>query len=168
MRNKTERHYFSGSRGEGFQFSFSDIDILHSLIMNYVAMDTIQKECNIIAIQNKRQPGYCVVFYIKRKCSTVLSYDCIERSTFLEGRKSVSKNGRSDEYIHGPCNSLNYPNAYDRCSAFPIHPDFSNKFLQSFSTKFWNNVKYKVIYESIPVMHCVAKGPEMGDDYGIQ
>lgn len=166
--NKTERHYFSGSRGEGFQFSFSDIDILHSLIMNYVATDTMHKECNIIAIQKECQPGHCVLFFIRRSGSTILGIDYIERSTFLEERKSVSKNGRSDEHIHGPCNSLNYPNAYDRCSAFPIHPDFSNKFLQSFSTKFWNNVKSKVINESIPVMHCVAKGPEMGEDYGTQ
>lgn len=88
--NKTERHYFSGSRGEGFQFSFSDIDILHSLIKDYVAMDTMHKECNVIAIQNKCQPGYCVLLYIRRSGSTVLSYDCIERSTFLEERKSVN------------------------------------------------------------------------------
>lgn len=53
--NKSVRHYFSGSTGEGFQFSFSDLDILHSVIMDYVAMDTsygsIQKECSIIAIK---------------------------------------------------------------------------------------------------------------------
>lgn len=75
--NKTERHYFSGSRGEGFQFSFSDIDILHSLIINYVATDTMHQECNIIAIQNKCQPGYCVLLYIRRSGLTVLSCDYI-------------------------------------------------------------------------------------------
>lgn len=82
----------------------------------------------------------------------------------------LSFNTNSDIHFHGPCVSTAYgnENGFDQCHALPIHTAFSNDFLKNVSAKFWNNVKTKVINESITVMHCVPKGPEKGDDEGHQ
>ncbi|XP_056023123.1 uncharacterized protein LOC130055235 [Ostrea edulis] len=56
---------------------------------------------------------------------------------------------------------------FDSCHAFPIHVISSNEFLKRFSTKFWNNVKSKIIEKNITVMHVVPKGPPEGDIEGI-
>lgn len=38
--NKKNCDYFIGSRGEGFYFDWSDIDILKFLFLNYVFVDS--------------------------------------------------------------------------------------------------------------------------------
>lgn len=61
--NKKNRDYFTGRRGEGFHFDWSDIDILKSSLSNYVSMDSglmqSKLNCEILAIEKDCQPGYC-------------------------------------------------------------------------------------------------------------
>lgn len=73
-------------------------------------------------------------------------------------------NANFDQTNHGPGYSTKYPDGFDRCVALPVHPDSSNVFLKTFQTKFWNNVKSEIMNHNIPVMHCVLKGPEKGDE----
>lgn len=179
------RDYFSGSRGDGFCFKWSDIDILKSLITDYVPMipfgwndiDTdivrsllsdLQPQSKYVAIDNGCQPGYCKLICMARRKLADGKYQYLHRPSFLNERRRLSYNSNPDKHIHGPCVSTVHGSGLDNCYAFPIYPKFSNEFLKRFFTKFWNNVKLKVIRKSITVMHCVPKGPEYGDEEGLQ
>lgn len=169
----TFRDYFTGSRGEGFYFDWSDIDILNSSITECVSMDNESKhpKCKYIAIIDKDcQPGFCKLLYKASGNPADVKWRYLSRVSFLKAQLRLSINSNSDIHVHGPCVSTAYgnENGFDQCNAFPIHTDFSNAFLKTFLTKFWNDVKTKVIKENITVMHCVPKCPEKGDNEGLQ
>lgn len=170
--NDTFRDYITGSRGEGFHFDWSDIDILSTSIAEYVSMDNglMHPRCKYIAIDKDCQPGYCKLLYRARSEHTDVKYRYLSRDSFLDEKIYFSINSNSDIHVHGPCVSTAHgnQNGFDDCHAIPIHTDFSNAFLKNLTTKFWNNVKTKVINENVTVMHCVPKSPENGDDEGHQ
>ncbi|XP_052702548.1 uncharacterized protein LOC128179091 [Crassostrea angulata] len=153
--------YISGSKGEGFLFDWSDLDVLLSTPFPKISMESFHPKCELIATRNGCKPGFCKLtrFGIKWYWS---------RIQFLLLRQTVAINVNFDQRNHGPCFSTNYPDGFDRCHAIVIHPDSSNVFLQTFETKFWNDVKMKIINQNIPVMHCVPKGPVNGDENGHQ
>lgn len=91
--NKKNRDYFTGSRGEGFHFDWSDIDILKSSLSNYVSMDSglmqSKLNCEILAIEKDCPPGYCkLCFRDISGCSNQMEYQYISRVTFLNQRKT--------------------------------------------------------------------------------
>lgn len=155
------RDYFTGSIGDGFHFDWSDIDILHSLITDYVSMGigSMHPNCKYIAIDKDCQPGYCKLLYKARSKQNNDKCRYLSRISFLKEKNRLSFNSNSDKHVHGPCLSTAYgnENGFDQCNALPIHTAFSNAFLENVLTNFWNNVKTKVINESITVMHCVPK-----------
>lgn len=85
--NKKNNDYFTGSRGEGFHFDWSDIDILKSSLSNYVSMDNGLMQSNLycayLAIETDCQPGYCKLFFIDRSGrSNQKEYQYSSRVTF--------------------------------------------------------------------------------------
>lgn len=127
--NQKNRDYFTGSRGEGFHFDWSDIDILKSSITNYVFMENGLMQSNVkcvyLAIENDCQPGYCKLFFVDRSGrSNQKEYQYISRVVFLNRRKRFTSNLNPDHYIHGPCISSKHWYGIDVCNALPIHPDF--------------------------------------------
>lgn len=123
-------------------------------------MESIHSECAYIATRKGCQPGFCKLIRRYAKC------DYFSRIEFL--RQHVGFNANFDQTNRGPCYSTNYPSGFDRCVALPISHDSSNRFLKTFKTKIWNDVKSEIIKNNITVMHCVPKGPEKGDEDGHQ
>lgn len=162
------REYLGGSQGEGFRFPWSDIDIMRSLIRYYVYIDSLHNECAFVAKSNGCQPGFCRLIFIDDGNVKSAQKHCFSRHFYLQKVKQISFNGNFDRTIRGPCFSTKYPTGLDSCDAFQVHPDSSNKFLKTFEKNFWNSIKSQVIHENITVMHCVPKGPEKGDEEGMQ
>uniref|UniRef100_A0A8W8I4C1 Mab-21-like HhH/H2TH-like domain-containing protein n=1 Tax=Magallana gigas TaxID=29159 RepID=A0A8W8I4C1_MAGGI len=154
--------YMSGSKGEGFLFYWSDVDVMLSTPSPQISMDSFHPGCAFIATRNGCQPGFCKLIQCHAKC------DYYSRTGFLQLRQQMNFNVNFDLTNRGPSFSTNYPDGFDRCHALPIHPDSSNVFLKTFQTKFWNDVKSEIIKDNITVMHCVPKGPEKGDEDGHQ
>lgn len=110
--NDTFRDYFTGSRGEGFHFDWSDIDILSTSIAEYVAMDNglMHPRCKYIAIDKDCQPGYCKLLYRARSEHTDVKYRYLSRDSFLDEKIYFSINSNSDIYVHRPCVSTAHGN----------------------------------------------------------
>uniref|UniRef100_A0A8W8I376 Mab-21-like HhH/H2TH-like domain-containing protein n=2 Tax=Magallana gigas TaxID=29159 RepID=A0A8W8I376_MAGGI len=157
------REYLSGSKGEGFLFPWSDLDIMVSkLPPEEISMESFHNDCAYIATTNGCKPGFCKLIQSYAKC------DYYSRVEFLQLKQHAGFNVNFDQTIRGPCYSTNFPDGFDCCYALPVHPDSSNVFLRTFKTKFWNGVKLEIMNKNITVMHCVPKGPEKGDDDGHQ
>ena len=154
--------YMSGSKGEGFLFSWSDVDVMLSAPSPQISMGSFHPDCAFIATRNGCQPGFCKLI------SCHAEWDYFSRIWFLYLRQQTNINVNFDLTNRGPSFSTNYPGGFDRCYALPLHPDSSNVFLKTFQTKFWNDVKSEIIKDNITVMHCVPKGPEKGDEDGHQ
>lgn len=153
-------------------FGWCDFELMRTLPRDYDSRGNgpVQPHFKYIAIDNECQPGYCKLLCVDgpklADGEYLLQY--LHRPSFLNERRRMSFNSNPDKHIHGPCVSTVHGNGLDSCYAYPIHPNFSNVFLKGLFTKFWNNVKLKIINESVTVMHCVPKGPEYGDDEGFQ
>lgn len=108
----TTRDYITGSRGEGFHFDWSDIDILHSSITDYVSVGNGSKhaECNYKAIDEDCHPGYCKLLYKTRNEHTDVKRRYLSRISFLNEKMCLSFNTNSDIHFHGPCVSTAYGN----------------------------------------------------------
>lgn len=161
--HETMCDYFLGSRGDGFYFKWSDIDILKSLITDYIYMPVIpfgwcdfelmrtlprdydsrgngpvQPHFKYIAIDNECQPGFCKLLCVDgpelADGEYLLQY--LHRPSFLNERSRMSFNSNPDKHIHGPCVSTVHGNGLDNCYAIPIHPNFSNVFLKGFLQNF--------------------------------
>nr|XP_034325530.1 uncharacterized protein LOC109617696 [Crassostrea gigas] len=158
----TSCEYMTGSKGDGFFFYWSDLDMMLSTPYPEISMESVHPECALIATRNGCQPGFCKLI----QSST--NSDYYSRIEFLIFRQNVAFNVNFDETNHGPCFSTNYPDGYDRCYALSVHPDYSNAFLKTFKTKFWNDIKIEILNDNITVMHCVPKGPVNGDEDGYQ
>nr|XP_034326962.1 uncharacterized protein LOC109620908 isoform X2 [Crassostrea gigas] len=154
--------YMSGSKGEGFLFYWSDVDIMLSTPLPEISMESFHPDCAFLAMRNDCQPGFCKLIQCHAKC------DYYSRTGFLQLRQQRNFNVNFDHRNRGPCFSTNYPDGFDRCYAISVHPDSSNVFLKTFQTKFWNDVKLDIMNHNITVMHCVPKGPEKGDEDGCQ
>lgn len=50
--------YMSGSKGEGFLFSWSDIDVMASRILFTISMESSHSECFYVATRSGCQPGF--------------------------------------------------------------------------------------------------------------
>eukprot|EP00105_Crassostrea_gigas_P035705 XP_019919853.1 PREDICTED: uncharacterized protein LOC109617696 [Crassostrea gigas] len=171
-RSSTYCEYMSGSKGEGFLFYWSDLDIMISLPSPEISMEPFPSpeislepfpsECAYIAKREGCQAGFCK---LNRRDAEGDYYSRIE---FLHLKQNVGFNANFDQTNRGPCYSTNYPDGFDRCVALPIHCDSSNEFLKTFKTKIWSDVKSEIIERNITVMHCVPKGPEKGDEDGHQ
>lgn len=159
--------YMSGSKGEGFLFNWSDIDVMASDLTYSVCLESFHDECNYLATRIGCQPGFCQILEIPSADRNAQCY-FLSRINFIQSIQQQHFNQNVDHTNRGPCLSTKYPRGFDRCRALPIHIDSSKKFLKNFHTKFWNSVKSKIINESITVMHCVPKGPEKGDEEGRQ
>lgn len=162
LRGSTSWEYMSGSKGDGFSFYWSDLDIMLSTPSPEISMESFHPECRLIATRNCCQPGFCKLI----QSGTNLDY--YSRIEYLLFRQNVASNVNFDQTNHGPCFSTNYPDGYDRCYALSVHPDYSNAFLKTFKTKFWNDIRMNIIKHNIKIMHCVPKGPEKGDEEGHQ
>lgn len=155
--------YMSGSKGEGFLFSWSDIDVMASRIIYPISMEPLHGECNYVAKRSGCQPGFCHILEISNGDKNV--QNCfLSRGAFIRSIQKQHFNENVDHTNRGPCLSTKYPDGFDRCIALPIHIDSSNRFLKTFHTSFWNSVKSRLINNRITVMHCVPKGPENKDD----
>lgn len=110
--NDTFRDYFTGSRGEGFHFDWSDIDILSTSIAEYVSMDNglMHPRCKYIAIDKDCQPGYCKLLYRTRSEHTDVKYRYLSRDSFLDEKIYFSINSNSDIHVHRPCVSTAHGN----------------------------------------------------------
>lgn len=91
--NKRNRNYFTGNRGEGFHFDWSDVDILQSSLLKYVFMDNglmqSKLNCEILAIEKDCQPGYCKLFFMDISgYSNQKEYQYKSRVTFLKSEKT--------------------------------------------------------------------------------
>lgn len=166
IENMEKKCFVSGSRGEGFQFDWSDIDLMSPLLRQTVFMESLHHECNLTARREGCSPGFCKVFFTNANnnygtCySRNLAFKMIQDKWKLE-LKNISLT------IHGPCvQTYNY----DVCYALPIHPDSSKEFFETFTKRsvFWKRVLSNVIRKRMTVMHCVPKGPEEGDNEGTQ
>lgn len=160
--------YMSGSKGEGFLFPWSDIDIMLSLVGQTISMETFDNKCKFTAKRTGCQTGFCKLLINNNNNEGCLQDFYLSRVEYLKSRLRNNFNKNFDFTSRGPCLSTKYPGEFDRCYAFPIHPDSCVSFLKTFQTKFWNDVKSRIIVEKITVMHCVPKGPEKGDEDGYQ
>lgn len=161
-------HNDIGSQGEGFRLPWSDIDVMRSMIRYYVYIDSLHNKCTFVAKRNGCQPGFCRLIVIDDGNVKSAPKHCFSRLFYLHKVKQISINGNFDRTIRGPCFSTKYPSGLDSCDSLPVHPNSSNKFLKTFQTKFWNCITSQVIIENSTVMHCVPKGPEKGDEEGMQ
>lgn len=159
--------YMSGSKGEGFRFSWSDIDVMGSDLTYNISMESLNNECNYVATRSGCEPGFCQILEMPNGDRNAQCY-FLSRIKFIQSIQQQHFNKNVDHTNRGPCLSTKYPKGFDWCRALPLHIDSSKKFLKNFHTKFWNSVKSKIINDRITVMHCVPKGPERGDDEGRQ
>lgn len=156
--------YMSGSKGEGFLFSWSDIDVMASRILFTISMESSNSECFYVATRSGCQPGFCRIRKTLNDDRNVCYYYFLSRGTFISSIEKQHFNENVDHTNRGPCLSTKYPDGFDRCVALPVHIDSSNRFLKTFHTTFWNSVKSKILNDRVTVMHCVPKGPEKGDE----
>jgi hypothetical protein len=163
------REYISGSSKEGFQFYWSDLDVMISFsYCNVVIQDKgcSNTKCVYIATDTDCQPGFCKLLpYCSKNVDDSM---WISRIDFLNERMKCSINSNDDVRSKGPCITTTYAVGFDMCYAFPIDPISSNEFLQRFPAKFWKNIKSEILKENATVMHVVPKGPPIGDTKGIQ
>ncbi|XP_061172891.1 uncharacterized protein LOC133182165 [Saccostrea echinata] len=174
---RTSHEFISGSAAEGFKFLWSDLDIMWSFPIYTVVTEWEEsnhsKNIEFIASDKGCKPGFykLLPYYcanLKTEFGNVSDDDCFSRIRFLEEVRKHGFNKNIDSTIHGPCIASFIPKEHDICSCLPIHSVSSNKFLKNFSTKFWNNLKSRLLKKSITVMHMVPKGPTEGDVKGIQ
>lgn len=126
--------YMSGSKGEGFLYSWSDLDITISEIDLNINIDSMHKECAYIGLRKECQPGFCKVLQSYSSCKKNCKYNYLSRITFLQINQELRFYTNSDQINRGPCFSTKYQEGYGFCYALPVHPDSSNKFLKTFQT----------------------------------
>jgi hypothetical protein len=165
--------YISGSRKEGFDFLWSDNDVMLSLSYMNVVMQNqgcSNIKCTFIAIDADCQPGFCKLLPFSYIFSQSINDDmCYSRFNFLTKRMKYLTNTDNSIGIKGPCiTTTDAVGGFDLCSAFPIDPTSSNELVRRFPTKVWNNVKTEILKKNIITMHVVPKGPPEGDAKGIQ
>ncbi|XP_062605286.1 uncharacterized protein LOC134267087, partial [Saccostrea cucullata] len=164
--------FISGSSAEGFKFQWSDLDIMWSSTKGTVVLEleglTYSRYITFIASDIGCKPSFCKLAHYPKKCDKVSDDDCFSRIRFLEMCHKYSFNKCTDITSHGPCITSYIQKEYDVCYCFPIHPISSNKILRNFSTKFWNNLKSRLLEKRVTLMHVVPKGPTKGDVKGIQ
>ncbi|XP_056023171.1 uncharacterized protein LOC125651346 [Ostrea edulis] len=173
--SQVARNYLSGSINEGFIFPWSDVDVMTACL----AWDVVIQGKGYTSTHSLFQasdvdchPGFCKLLRNPYYCSYSTDINVgayFSRVTFLckQVKLSVRRYVVMDTRINGPCHTMDSP-GFDSCHALPIHTISSNEFLKRFSTKFWNNVKSKIIEKNITVMHVVPKGPPEGDIEGIE
>lgn len=122
----------------------------------------------IKALKKGCQRGFCKLLQAYNSCKKNCKYSYLSRVTNVQINQKLRLNTNSVQINQGPCFSTKYPVGFDLCHALPVHPDSSKKFLKTFQTKLWNGVKLGTINDRTTVMHCVPKGPEQGDDVGLQ
>ncbi|XP_056020429.1 uncharacterized protein LOC125649625 isoform X2 [Ostrea edulis] len=166
------RDYISGSNSEGFNFFWSDLDVLFSCLnLNVVihCKGCPNTKCAFIATDADCQPGFCKLLPYSYSCSKPVDDGvCVSRIQYLNDRVKNLINKNVDARNDGPCITTNYPTGFDMCPALPIDTISSNQFLRRFRTNFWNNIKSVVLEKNITAIHVVAKGPPEGDIKGIQ
>lgn len=121
--------YMSGSKGEGFLFYWSDLDIMISSPSSEISMESFHYKCAYKATRNGCQPGFCKLIRCRAEC------DYFSRIEFLQMRQHIGFNVNFDQTNRGPCYSTNYPDGFDCCHALPVHPDSSNAFLKKNENK---------------------------------
>lgn len=128
--------YTSGSKGEGFLLSWSDVDIMVSLPTLNISMEARHNDCEFIAFRYGCQPGFCKLLHSNKSTQYLFS-----RIMFLQERQKINYNKNFDLTNRGPSFSTKYPGGFDRCYAFPLHPDSSNTFLKKNSDKILEQCK---------------------------
>lgn len=127
--------YMSGSKGEGFLFSWSDIDVMCSRILYTISMESSHGECNYVATRSGCQQGFCQILEIPNGDKNV-QYYFLSRGAFISSIQKQHFNENVDHTNRGPCLSTKYPDGFDRCIALPIHINSSDRFLKTFHTTF--------------------------------
>lgn len=90
-RLSTCSEYISGSKGEGFLFYWSDLDIMISkLPPEVISMESFHNDCDYIATRNGCQPGFCKLIRW-REC------DYYSRIKFLHLIQHVGFNANFDQ-----------------------------------------------------------------------
>lgn len=102
IENMEKKCFVSGSRGEGFQFDWSDIDLMSPLLRQTIYMESLHHECTLTAQREGCSPGFCKVFFTNADnnygtCnSRNIAFQMIQDKWKLE-LKNISLK------IHGPC-----------------------------------------------------------------
>lgn len=76
--------YMSGSKGEGFLFYWSDVDIMLSTPSPEISMELFHPDCAFVATRHGCQPGFCKQIQCHAKC------DYYSRIGFLQIKKEMN------------------------------------------------------------------------------